>query len=265
MSDCGVELAERKWLVLIKKYIEILFTGFWMPSHDIQHHARVWRNACFLAQNLKTDDPDFYEKLLLASFFHDIGLLVNMGSSHGLESRKACELFLQTHSGMVQFETNLLLKAIENHDDKEYLKQNIRTKNLIYSVLTVADDMDAFGAIGAYRYIEICLLRGMQETQIPGHILTNASRRYANCLRFMKDLNLNTIGLDMNYTCLKRILSEESFVEKLTTFIAWINNEIVTPKRDPYLFFKETEMLGISGERKKFFTNRFLSESNVLD
>jgi HD superfamily phosphodiesterase len=259
MHEREIILAEQKWLSLVKDYIGKISACHWMPSHDLGHHLRVWNNASTLLRNIKIIEPYFVEKLFLACLFHDTGLTITNSNSHGLESRQACEQFLLTHSGMVLFETDSLLEAIEKHDDKEYSTQQSILKKTILNVLSVADDLDAFGALGAYRYMEIYLLRGIKK-DITNQIRVNASKRYAHCLKFMKELVLSTLSMEKKYECLVQLFSEETFIEPTATLVTWIEEGIVIPKVDPYSFFNQSGNEGNLGDRSEFFRARFIDE-----
>jgi HD superfamily phosphodiesterase len=208
MFNPKIEQAEDKWLHLVKVYLSKLFKDCWLPSHDIKHHERVWKNACFLDHTI--NDEHFYEKLLIACFFHDVGLTVTKDKSHGLESRRFCERFLQVSHQMVDFETEQLLEAIENHDDKDYSSLMQAQSNHLLDVLAVADDMDAFGALGVYRYIEIYLLREVHE-QLNQKILNNALKRYNHCLKYYHYYQLNTTDLTFKFDCLTKIITNNNF------------------------------------------------------
>ena len=53
-------------------------------------------------------------------------------------------------------------------------------ENDLLNILSVADDLDAFGYTGIYRYSEIYLTRGISPKEIGNLIRENASRRYHN-------------------------------------------------------------------------------------
>jgi hypothetical protein len=45
------------------------------------------------------------------------------------------------------------------------------------AIISVADDMDAFGSEGIERYYEIYSLRGIDSTKIPAMVISNAESR----------------------------------------------------------------------------------------
>jgi HD superfamily phosphodiesterase len=148
-------------------------------SHGIEHHRRVWNNARELL--LIRFEPEseisekFPSKLIIASYLHDIGMSVDSGIRHGKHSRKLCIDFL-TNNNLPVGEYEDLLETIEHHDRKEYPGDT--DVNELLSILSVADDLDAFGFTGIYRYSEIYLIRGIKPDQIGRSIIENASKRF---------------------------------------------------------------------------------------
>ncbi|MBE0675786.1 MAG: HD domain-containing protein, partial [Bacteroidales bacterium] len=126
-----------------------------IPSHDLSHHNRVWMNASYLINQMEAG-PDFVfdnrKKLqvLIACMLHDIGMAKDSGVNHGRESRKLCEIFLHDHIPDESLHPDILI-AVENHDNKKYT--NIHPPDSLLTILSVADDIDAFGFIGVYRYL----------------------------------------------------------------------------------------------------------------
>ncbi|MGD0341861.1 MAG: HD domain-containing protein, partial [Bacteroidales bacterium] len=150
-------------------------------SHDLSHHRRVWEYARELLQNIGPEEINtnnlFIEKLIIACYLHDIGMSVDTGERHGRHSRKLCEQFLAENDLNPSDYTDVL-DAIENHDNKDYTDSPVNDRLLM--LLSVADDLDAFGYIGIYRYIEIYLARGIQPDKIGSIIRDNAARRFRN-------------------------------------------------------------------------------------
>ena len=137
---------EQKWMDRLFLCVKKEFQNIWLPSHDEQHHMRVWQHA----KNLVIDtglkpDLSFLENLILACFFHDIGMVVTLDEDHGKASRKICETFLLKRHTPASFSE--ALEAIEHHDDKNYTRSK-KPSSFLLEYLTIADDLDAFGAIG---------------------------------------------------------------------------------------------------------------------
>ena len=100
--DINTMLAEteKKWLDDLYGYVRKLFIDDPIPSHDQDHHLRVWRYATELIQEMarvgKVVVPGDAEDLMVACFFHDTGLVRENGPDHGKASRKICEEYLKS-------------------------------------------------------------------------------------------------------------------------------------------------------------------------
>jgi hypothetical protein len=108
---------------------------------------------------------------------------IDPGIYHGLHSMELCKKFIRNNR-LPESDYADTLHAVENHDNKEYKNSAIRY-NLL-TLLSVADDLDAFGFIGIYRYSEICLIRNISLPEIGNLILKNAEGRYKNFKRHFK-------------------------------------------------------------------------------
>ncbi len=168
--------------------IEAFFTSKWgatkLWSHDLSHHRRVWNYAKELLQYSEEADQLFIEKLLIACYLHDIGMSIDAGEKHGSRSRIICELFLE--------ETNIspadcadILEAVENHDNKNYSDSAV--KNKLLTLVSAADDLDAFGHIGILRYADIYLRRGAQVKDLGRLVLVNSAGRFRNFESFFSN------------------------------------------------------------------------------
>src|SRR6056297_804282 len=170
---------ERKWLETLFTYNRKMFRQVGMPSHNENHHLRVWSYVKKILKILNDDkffSEDKLECLIVATFFHDMGMVYTMDVSHGLESRRLCENFFRKGNIQRPAKWEETLNMIEMHDDKEY-KIKADHSSLL-SILSIADDLDAFGLTGAVRYAEIYLLRGILIEQLPAKIIQNAKRRF---------------------------------------------------------------------------------------
>lgn len=183
LSD-QIIISEKKFLPLLEMFFKDKWREIKLWSHDLSHHRRVWNYAKELLPSFSADEcntvPLFTDKLLIACYLHDIGMSVDQGARHGLYSRKLTEEFLD----IVQHNRSDykdVLDAIENHDDKEY--RHSTQSNLLLTCLSVADDLDAFGYIGIYRYTEIYVIRGINPSEIGYCILENAANRFNNFRR----------------------------------------------------------------------------------
>ena len=171
---------EKRWLKILYHAIKSEFIKHPLPSHDHTHHYRVWFFAKELLRVLSDAgydvDSTLAEKSIISAFFHDVGMTITHKPSHGIESRLICERYLHEMGGMKLSYIDEILDAIELHDDKRYL-QKMQGIN-VYTILAVADDLDACGAIGVYRYYEIYLLRGMRKEEIPLNVIGNIEIRF---------------------------------------------------------------------------------------
>ncbi|HOK27367.1 MAG TPA: HD domain-containing protein [Bacteroidales bacterium] len=177
--------AGKKHQKSLEQFTEEVFRGIFLPSHGPAHHRRVWLYAVELASdsNLSVvkDVEQFACKLIIACYLHDTGMAYDRGERHGKKSAELCVRFLERYS-LPEEEYADVLEAIERHDDKE--ASSDRGNNLLSLILNTADDLDAFGFTGIYRYIEIYLERDIPLKTLGERILSNASGRFENFRRF---------------------------------------------------------------------------------
>jgi hypothetical protein len=178
-----VEKAESLWLQPLKDHCVLRFARTFLPSHDASHHGRVWHNCKQLLNEASAQGAGLsYEKveaLLMAAWFHDVGMSVDQGPVHG-------ELGSRMYRDFVKKADEVVLEAIRRHDDKEtlvYASIGPGTGNEVLDFLSVADDLDALGTVGIYRYAEIYLHRGTGLEALGTRVLANATLRYNNLLR----------------------------------------------------------------------------------
>lgn len=179
-----IESAELKFKQILEDFFVSVYNDESLPSHGLDHHRRVWNYAKDLVisvtENNNIIDPSLPENLIIACYLHDIGMSVDPGIKHGHHSKELCMSFLKKN----QFDDNKylnLLSAIENHDNKDYTSFSGQYDLLTF--LSVADDLDAFGFAGIYRYSEIYLTRGVIHDELGHLILKNATQRFDNFIR----------------------------------------------------------------------------------
>ena len=164
----------------LEKYFSMNYNEQALPSHGINHHRRVWKYIKeVLPYRFGIMGPEdmFLDQMIIACFFHDIGMSEHIGADHGKISRKMCENFLLENEMNIN-EYADALEAIENHDNKDY---NTRERRCgLLDILSVADDLDAFGYTGIYRFIEIYLKRNTDPSELGNLILQNAEKRFIN-------------------------------------------------------------------------------------
>ncbi len=119
----------------------------------------------------------FIEKLLIACYLHDLGMAIDQSEKHGIHSKKICESFLEVEK-INPADCADLLEAIENHDNKEYTE--FPDGNNLLLLLSVADDLDAFGYTGILRYADIYLQRGVSQDNLGRMVLENSEKRFRN-------------------------------------------------------------------------------------
>jgi hypothetical protein len=160
------------------------------------------------------------ERLIIAVFFHDQGMSESHSKEHGKISRHICKAFFNSSGLTPPSGFEKVLDAIENHDKKEYSDTNkIKVEIDIQRLLNISDDLDAFGVVGAYRYLEIYLLRNIRVDLLPEAVLSNIgsrfqyfsdtffndssfvkaqSHRYTHTKNYYKDLNMQLKLVEYN-------------------------------------------------------------------
>lgn len=172
--------AEKQYKQILEEFFVSVYAGETLSSHGIDHHKRVWNYSKELIELIPHNsrgEKNLAEQLIIASYLHDIGMSFDPGVKHGKHSKALCQLFL-SQNNIPENAYPDLLEAIENHDDKEYITGIAR--NELLRILSVADDLDAFGYVGIYRYAEIYLTRGIEKSNIGSLIIKNAAKRFEN-------------------------------------------------------------------------------------
>lgn len=185
--EIWIDHAEKTWLDILYANAETLFRNSSLPSHDHTHHMRVW-NLCktllreIASFNSWTDQP-LVEGVLIAAFFHDLGMAYSTREDHGRLGRELCKLWFRDKGKDKPERFEEILRAIELHDRKDvqiYTSFSRETPPEILGILSVADDLEAMGTIGIYRYTEIYLDRGIPIEELGKRILENAKTRFEN-------------------------------------------------------------------------------------
>jgi len=176
-----IESAERQFKQILEEYFISVFDDRSLSSHGIDHHRRVWNYAKDILPIIENKTPftiaSLSTKLIITCYLHDIGMSVEKGIRHGKHSREICSRFInQCQLPLNNYED--VLEAIEYHDIKDY-SASAGTNELL-KILSVADDLDAFGFTGVFRYSEIYLLRGITPKEMGIIILKNADKRFEN-------------------------------------------------------------------------------------
>ena len=173
---------EARWLKRLFLLTRDCFSDTGLPSHNHWHHLRVWGFMKELLDQLDQQgieySQDELEGLIIACFFHDTGMAQTLDEAHGRISADLCRRFFVDHSQLAPRCLLSVLEAIEVHDNKDYnTMPSPMEKPSLSLLLTVADDLDAFGKTGILRYAEILILRGWKLEDLPERILNNARGR----------------------------------------------------------------------------------------
>ncbi len=175
----AVLTSEEKYLSALESFFISVWGDTFLVSHGLDHHRRVWRYARELIEQaepyLPFTDKLFTDKLIIASYLHDLGMAVDQGTEHGIKSAIVCRQFLR-ELNLTESDFTDLIEAIESHDRKQYDK--FIGKRDLLSFLCVADDLDALGFTGIYRYIEIFIARGKGIGEMCRIIPANAAGRF---------------------------------------------------------------------------------------
>jgi HD superfamily phosphodiesterase len=181
-----IESAENHFKQILEDFFVSVFMEKSLSSHGIEHHRRVWVYSKELLplifEHHHLSNPHFIEELIVAAYLHDIGMSVETGPRHGRHSVELCKRFLKKY-GLKTEDFSTALEAIENHDLKDY--NSASQSSDLLTILSVADDLDAFGFIGIFRFAEIYLTRKINIEDIGSLIMENAALRFNHFLRII--------------------------------------------------------------------------------
>jgi hypothetical protein len=200
-----IESAELQFKQILEDFFVSVYNDESPPSHGLDHHRRVWNYARELltcSDEQVITDTSLPEKLIIASYLHDIGMSVDPGIKHGHHSKDLCRKFLKCHHLDERNYADLLI-AIENHDDKEYTTSSASGQYDLLTILSVSDDLDAFGFVGIYRYSEIYLTRGINHLELGHLILKNATQRFNNFINVFGSIDSVALKQKERYNTLK--------------------------------------------------------------
>ena len=185
--DIWIVRAEETWLELLHSHAEEVFKRTFLPSHDHTHHQRVW-NICRevlkeIADINSSMDDTLVEGVLVAAFFHDVGMVRSMDAEHGKLGSDLCRAYFRDRKLKPPARFEEVLESIELHDVKDervYRGIYPGEPQDILSILSIADDLEALGTIGIYRYAEIYLQRWISLEQLGNSVIGNVTRRFNN-------------------------------------------------------------------------------------
>jgi hypothetical protein len=177
----SIESAELRFRQILEDFFVSVYDEKNLYSHGIDHHRRVWRYArelLFVPLINNNSGPSCNpSELIIACYLHDIGMSVEHGPRHGKVSRELGTQFLEKNN-LHEKDFKNVLDTIEYHDRKDYFAKTGR--NDLLNLLSVADDLDAFGFTGIYRYSEVYLTRGITPVRLGHLVLENAKKRFDN-------------------------------------------------------------------------------------
>jgi HD superfamily phosphodiesterase len=179
-----IESAEKQYKQILEDFFNSVYSEKSLSSHGIDHHRRVWNYSKELLELIPLENiantSQLASELIIASYLHDIGMSVDPGVKHGGYSRDLCIQFL-IKNNIHRNDWKDVLEAIKNHDNKDYARN--ASMNELLTILSVADDLDAFGYTGIFRYSEIYLTRGIDPKKTGYLIRENAEKRFDNFVK----------------------------------------------------------------------------------
>ena len=185
--EIWIDRAETAWLDMLYSHAARLFQNTTLPSHDHTHHMRVWNLGKTILRELSSFNPGcnypLVEGVLIATFFHDLGMVYSTREDHGKLGSDLCQTWFSKWDKDQPEDFQEILRAIELHDQKDlqiYASFSREYPPEILGILSVADDLEALGTIGIYRYAEIYLQRGIPMEELGERILENAAKRFEN-------------------------------------------------------------------------------------
>jgi hypothetical protein len=190
-SGSLIRRVEQTLVPSLVNYCLDCFSEIYLPSHDVMHHIRTWSFAKNLASSIELSyDKQTIENLAMACLLHDTGMSVTLDKEHGPAGENIAEQYI-SRQGLNRTCFSEALAAIRYHDNKEYQDigkdETLKPKSIL-QLLSLADDLDALGTVGVFRYYEIYLLRGMNPSAIPGRVMENLDKRYPRLKRLLDHL-----------------------------------------------------------------------------
>jgi HD superfamily phosphodiesterase len=240
-----IHKTEEKWLHPLADACSQQFAMVHLPSHDQSHHLRVWKYAKILLhhavkQGIVISETDI-ERLIITVFFHDQGMSETISKEHGKIGRHICKAYFNKSTIAPPPFIENILQAIEDHDKKDYSNLN---EFDILNFLNLADDLDALGTIGAYRYAEINLLRKIEIQDVPEIVLNNMSARFQHFTKMLGKDRVFIKAQNQRYLAAHNFFKDLAFQMKQVEYrtdlylgpigvINFIKNEIIQNKRTP--------------------------------
>lgn len=263
--DNKIAHIEKLWLEELILFNTNHFKNYHLFSHNENHHIRVWEICKEIIQSLSKVQQEMIniETLLFASMFHDTGLVLSNGFNHGAQSKEIFIEYRKKYSIQID-NCNLIETCIEFHDDKSYVSKPIIDSSE-FKILCVADDLDAFGIIGIYRYLEIYLIREIKQEDIPQLVLDNVESRFNNFKQQFGELrNLFSKYQEKYFVTLKffdslkqelKLINDENSKNDAIEVLNLINTYIIKDKKTIFNIISIIEELTNNTFTIDFFKN----------
>jgi HD superfamily phosphodiesterase len=236
---------ENEWSNQLFMYCQQLFENKSITSHDHWHHRRVWNNAkkilSILHYNSYQIDYTIIVQTIIACYFHDTGLTVTIEENHGKAGSLLCSNFFAQQNIPIPDGFNSILTAIKDHEIKDDQPLYFN-KEPILTILSVADDIDALGYIGIYRYAEIYLMRGIPIKEIPSKVIKNLDKRFKRLERSMIRFSNYIPVVKKNYHITKNFFlsyQDNSQENESSILLQLIKNEIIENDHKPEEVFQQ--------------------------
>ncbi|MFH0756931.1 MAG: HD domain-containing protein [Bacteroidota bacterium] len=238
-----ISASEEKWLVKLQPNAAEVFSGIFLPSHDQDHHLRVWQLCKTLLGEISLFNssitPDLVEGVMVAAWFHDLGMAQSTEESHGVLGKAMCKQFFSEKELPLPLRFDEICTAVEKHDSKDESVYDAFVAGSppgVLNILSIADDLDALGVIGIYRYVEIYLHRRIPMGELGISVLKNATTRYRNIRRCLSN-------------CPALAESSERDFTTLVNFFNLYNQQLVTLKEPEKVLWGH---LGIVNHIRRF-------------
>jgi hypothetical protein len=149
-----LQSTEAKWLNSLYDHVKETFATDPLPSHNEEHHLRVWNYAKELLTELSSReiiiDSPFLEEMIIAIFFHDTGMSINRDTDHGKESRRLCEKWMDRNHIPRNENSQKMLHAIEYHHDKSFREDSQPVTRQIYFPFSIFATIWMLSVIAVY-------------------------------------------------------------------------------------------------------------------
>lgn len=269
LIDIWIGQAEKSWLDVLYSHAQDHYRSTFLPSHDHTHHLRVWNISKQLLREMAAFSssltPNLVEGLLIASLFHDLGMVQSTRENHGSLGRELCHSWFSEHCMQLPPGFDEILEAIEMHDRKDArIYQDKDGSPSILGILSVADDLEAMGVIGIYRYAEIYLQRGIPLKKLGDRILENAELRFLNitsscrCTKLIGEYRIQLDELTGFFKLYNKQLEEVAAPDVVREgqlgVINYIRTRGMAGKLRPEKLFQISEESGADREITEFFS-----------